>query len=272
MPQRVTRSVSSLPRVSVEPKKSPRTTTPAWTARVTARTTETPVDRWQRLHAPVLQPVVIKSRTISAEAKQMTGIAAKEAQEIIDALNGYGLAEPMWPHFKSMGFRETDAGMLREALKRFDASRRTSLVGVARLEPRAANTQKLAALVDALIAGKSGAAELAKLPKQFVDVLSRAGESRQERAANLLEAELSHFITDSPVDLVDGNTAVIQQGLSAAIRAETSRLAEADDATLRKMKHEGLSSIGLLRELAVLNPREAQTLGAAFASALHAAE
>ncbi len=272
MPQRVARTAPSvLPKPVIGHEKSSPRASAAWTATARAGVAESPVDRWQRLHAPVLEPVAVKS-PISAEARahaRAMGGTPREAQDMMDTLNGFGLAEPMWPHFKSMGFGENEAGMLRESLKRFDDGRRTSIVGVERLTPRAQTASKLSAVVEALIDGRTP--DLSKLDATHARLIGRAGDDALTRATALLESELSHFITDSPVDLVDGRTADVKRALVAVIKSETSQLEHGDAAAVRKLKHDGLRSIGLLRELAVLDPREAQRVGSVFAKALHAA-
>lgn len=177
------------------------------------------------------------------------GLSGRQAQDMLDELNGLGMAEPMWPHFKSMGFKDTDASELRMALKSFDNGRRTSItssIGTAGLAKRSPKLDQLSA-------------EITELIKR-----DPTGE-RLPRATILLENELAHFLTDNPADLVDAAPVSVKRALEAVINSETAQLANGDDATARKMKHDGFSSIALLRELAVLDPNAARTAGKKFA-------
>lgn len=268
MPQRVTSSSASIRRPSIPSAQHKVVTAQtAWKPGAKKPRAEVPLDRWHRLRSPVLEGVKVKSTVISDEARRMAkgGLAPRQAQDMLDELNGLGMAEPMWPHFKSMGFKDTDASDLRMALKRFDNGRRTSLgesIGTAGLAKRAPNVEKLSAVVEALTKGTS-----VELP----ELLKRApADERLARATALLENELSHFLTDNPADLVDSAPAAVKRGLEAVINSETAQLARADDAGFRKMKHDGFSSPALLRELTVLDPTAARTAGTKFADALNA--
>lgn len=201
------------------------------------------------------------------------------AQDMLDGLTAAGLAEPMWPHFKSMGFSENEAAAIHDQLKSFELDRRASLAniggGVARLMDEGKQVQALAAVVDALVAGKPP--ELTKLPPAVAKTISntkRLGEGEQLKAATaLLELRLAAFITDAPLELIDGDPKSARTGLLAALAAQTKLVAAApDDGALGVLKHEGFTAFGLLKELAVLDPAAAQRAGAAFARALHDTE
>lgn len=255
MPQRVSSSSPSIRRPSI-PSAQPRAvaTETAWKPGSKKPTAESQLDRWQRLRSPVLEGVKVKSAVISDEAKRMAkgGLSGRQAQDMLDELNGLGMAEPMWPHFKSMGFKDTDASALRMSLKSFDNGRRTSLseqIGTAGLAKRAPKLEQLAANV--------------------TEMISR-GDPNLAKATALLENELSHFLTDNPADLVDSAPASVKRAIEAVINSETAQLANGDEATARKMKHDGFSSIALLRELTVLDPNAARAVGKKFAEALNA--
>lgn len=249
MPARISSTSAAPIRRSVPEKSQPaETKATSWKPTSKKASAEVPLDRWRRLHGDVVEPVKVKTATITDDAKkfakEISGLTGRQAQDMIDQMNGFGLAEPMWPHFKSMGFKETQAGDLRQAMKTFDTRRRTSLqstIGTAGLAKRAPELEKRIA-------------EAEKSPKQLA----------------LLELELSRFITDNPADLVDAAPEVVKRALITVIETETKLLRSADEPTLRKMKHEGFSSIPLLRELAVLDPTAARSVGKKFADALNA--
>lgn len=198
---------------------------------------------------------------------------------MLDGLTAAGLAQPMWPHFQSMGFGEHEAATIGNQLKSFESDRRTSLSdmggGVARLAAEGQQVKALASVVDALVAGKTP--DLSKLSPALARALTnsaRLGPGEQlEAARSMLELRVGAFITDSPIDLVDGDPVAARTGLLSALAAQTKQVAAAEDAgDLRLMKHYGFTAFGLLRELAVLDPAAAQKAGSAFAKALHDSE
>lgn len=246
------------------------------------------MDRWERLHATPLEVPQRRTAVISDRAKELaksvsssgSKMSPRLAQDMLDGLTAAGLAEPMWPHLKSMGFNENEAAAIHDQLKSFENDRRTSLTamggaGVARLAAEGKQVKALATVVDALTAGRRP--DLSKLPAPVATTISNAarlGPGEQlESARALLELKLSQFITDSPIDLVDGDPSAVKTGLEAAISAQIKQVSSAEDAgDLRLMKHDGFTAFGLLKELAVLDPAAAQRFGSAFANALHGAE
>ena len=248
---------------------------------------ETPLDRWDRLHATIFDVPPRRTAVISQQAKDLAArvssgssrMSPRLAQDMLDGLTAAGLAQPMWPHLQSMGFGDHEAAAIGNQLKSFESDRRTSLSamggGVERLAAEGKQVKALATVVEALVAGK--APDLSRLSPAVAKALTnsaRLGPGEQLEAARvLLELRLGGFITDSPIDLVDGDPAAAQSGLLAALAAQTTQVANAEDAgDLRLMKHYGFTAFGLLRELAVLDPAAAQKAGSAFAKALHDSE
>lgn len=289
MPRRVASApVVSVPRPAVS--KPPRPAAPAsraWAVGRSPATRETPLDRWTRLHTPATEVPERRSAVISQRARELAArvssgsshMSPRLAQDMLDGLTAAGLAEPVWPHLKSMGFGEDEAAAIHDQLKSFELDRRTSLSamggGVARLAAEGKQVTALAAVVDALVAGKKP--DLSRLPPAVAKAITNAkrlGDGEQlEAARSLLELRLGAFITDSPIDLVDGDPAAARTGLLAALAAQTRQVSDAQDAgDLRLMRHEGFTAFGLLQELAVLDPAAAQRAGSAFARALHDSE
>jgi hypothetical protein len=292
MPRRVTATpVSPLSRPVINNPR-PATITapsPAWATGSTraASKREAPLDRWARLHTAPLEVPERRTAVISQRARDLASsvstsgsrMSPRLAQDMLDGLTAAGLAEPMWPHLKSMGFGEHEAAAIHDQLKSFENDRRTSLSsmggGVARLATEGKQVKALATVVEALVAGKTP--DLSKLPPAVSTALTNAkrlGAGEQLEAARaLLELRLGAFITDSPIDLIDGDPAAARAGLEAALSAQTQQVSKAEAAgDLRLMKHHGFTAFGLLKELAVLDPAAAQKAGAAFAKALHESE
>lgn len=253
--------------------------TPGWFARDGRHSLEAPLERWSRLREPVLEPVKVRTAQPTAEARKMAkdvALTPRAAQDLIDELNGFGLADPMWPHFKSMGFHEHEAGELRQALRDSETHDRTSIQSAIGTEGLAkklvAPVEQLSALVEALSAGQPSAQALAAVQGPWGEVLRRApAEDLLRRATAALEEQVSRFITDSPVELVDVAPATARRGLLAVIASETQQLATGDAAARRKLKADGYTSIRYLRELTVLDPNAARVAGTRFAAAVHAA-
>lgn len=281
MTQRITSGISAPVRSSPSPARQPTTedvsVSRGWAVGARKNVAESPLDRWHRLREPVLTPVKVHTAVVTDEAKRFahdSGLTAREGQDLIDELNGIGLADPMWPHFKSMGFHENEAGELRQALRDAATHQRTSIsssIGTQGVAKHAVMVEQLSSVVEALTSGGNATEQLAKLTGPQGDLLRRApADDRLPRAMMLLETELSHFLTDNPADLVDAAPAAAKRGLLAMVAAETKQLSTAGAATRRKMKADGYSSIALLRELTVLDPTAARVAGARFADALHA--
>ena len=197
------------------------------------------------------------------------------AQEVIDGLTAAGIAEPVWPNLAGMGFREDEAGAIRQQLKSFELDRRTSIVGTSRLLPAAKTLEAMTDVVGALLAGRTPA--LDKLPAAQAQTLrgaARLGPDEQLRQASaLLDLQLQHFITDSPADLLDVAPDAVKAGLQMSIASQARQLRTAEDAgAIRLARHEGFNAFGQLRELAVIDPVAAQKSGAAFVKELRAAE
>ena len=244
--------------------------------------------RWERLHTTPFEVPERRTAVISDRAKELaksvsgsgSRMSPRLAQDMLDGLTAAGLAEPLWPHLKSMGFKEEEAAAIHDQLKSFENDRRTSLTamggaGVARLANEGKQVKALANVVEALVAGRTP--DLSKLPAPVATAIgnaARLGPAEQlESARAMLELRLGNFITDSPIDLVDGAPAAAQAGIQAAISAQIKQVSSAQDVgDLRLMKHEGFTAFGLLKELAVLDPSAAQRFGSAFANALHSAE
>jgi|GEM_PF-5073535 len=286
MPRRVSAAPQPVttPRAPPAPPRAATPTTRAWGTSPAATTRrESPLARWERLHQPVIDvparrsPISDKAREMAASVSRGSGerMTPRMAQEVIDGLNAFGLAEPVWPNLAGMGFREEEAGAIREQLKSFETSRRTSIVGTERLRPAAKSVEALTNVVGALLAGREPA--LDKLPAAQAQVLRGAGrlgrDEQLRQASALLDVHLEQFITDSPADLLDVSPAVVKAGLEMAIAAQARQLETAEDAgAIRLARHEGFSAFGQLRELAVIDPVAAQKSGAAFVKELRAAE
>lgn len=287
MPRRIAAAPTAAPQQPMTPTRrqaaaAPSPTTRAWTPTGGARR-EAPLDRWERLHQPVLE-VEERRNPVSARARELAGrvtegagsrMSPRLAQDMLDGLTAAGLAEPMWPHFKSMGFQEDEAATIRDQLKSFELGRRTSIIGTERLLPAAKALEGLTAVVRALLDGR--APPLAGLPPAQATVLEKAGrlgrDEQLERAMNLLDLQLESFITDSPVELLDVAPAAVKAGLEASIAAQAFVVSRAaDDGELELLTHQGFSAFGQLRELAVIDPVAAQKAGSAFVKALRAAE
>lgn len=294
MPRRLTTSTplkvprNPPPGAAVTTRKPAAATSGAWAAgRGMTAKRESPLDRWERLHASIIDLSPRRTAVISREAKDIAAkvssgssrMSPRLAQDMLDGLTAAGLAQPMWPHLQSMGFGEHEAAAIANQLKSFELDRRTSLStmggGLGRLAAEGKQVKVLASVVEALVGGKPP--DLSKLSPAVATALSNAarlGPGEQlEAARSLLELRLGVFISDSPVDLVDGDPSSVRTGLLAAVAAQTKRIACAEDAgDLRLMKHYGFTAFGLLRELAVLDPAAAQKAGSAFARALHDSE
>lgn len=288
MPTRVSSAPAApLPRSAPARTRASTTTEAparAWAAGTRQANRESPLDRWARLHATPVEVPARRTAVVSERAKELaksvsssgSRMSPRLAQDMLDGLTAAGLADPLWPNLKSMGFGEDEAAAIHDQLKSFENDRRTSLSarggGVARLAAEGKKTVALATVVEALAAGKQP--DLSKLSPALATAIGNAkrlGEGAQlEAARTLLENQLGAFITDSPIDLVDGAPDAAKAGILAAISAQTAQVKGADDAgDLRLMKHHGFTAFGLLKELAVLDPAAAQKAGLAFAKALH---
>lgn len=271
------------PRAAPSPTTAQPQTARTWTAPTSRRALpEEPFDRWHRLHQPVVE-VPERRSPISARAREIAGRVAgsgtamspRLAQDMLDGLTAAGLAEPMWPNFAGMGFKEDEAATIRDQLKSFELSRRTSIPGTERLVPEAKTLEALSAVVRALLEGRSP--PLGKLPAVQAKVLQNAGrlgaDEQLRQAANLLDFQLEHFITDSPSELLGVAPATVKAGLETSIAAQAHALKQATEGIeLDSLTHDGFSAFGQLRELAVLDPVAAQKAGAAFVKELRAAE
>lgn len=290
MPNRINASPSApLPRPVPARARAATTEAPAraWSAANRQATRESPLDRWTRLHTPPLEIPERRTAVISDRARELarsvsssgSRMSPRLAQDMLDGLTAAGLADPLWPHLKSMGFGEDEAAAIHDQLKSFENQRRTSLAnlggGVARLAAEGKKVKALAVVVEALVAGKQP--DLSRLSPALATTITNAkrrGEGAQlEAARTQLELQLGTFLTDSPIELVDGDPAAVKAGLLAALSAQTAQVSSAQDAgDLRLMKHDGFTAFGLLKELAVLDPAAAQKAGAGFAKALHERE
>jgi hypothetical protein len=255
-----------------------------WAAKAQTKQRETPLDRWQRLHAPVTDRIPVKSKVVSAEAQKLAAsisegskqkCSAREAQEMIDTMTSAGISQPMWPNFKSMGFSENQAGAIHTQLKSSDEiDRRTSLGNLSQHADYASKTKGLVTAAKDILAGATPSLKgLTSAQATVIQNAARLGTGEQAKAVlSLLEFQLQAFITDSPTDLLDGDVATTKSGLETAIALQTHVLKSADKFDALKAQNDGFNSFSLLRELTVIDPVAAQKVGSAFANSIKEAQ
>ncbi len=251
---------------------------------------ESRLDTWHRLHDAVpREPVKVHHARAGADARVMADRVgpgsggATGMQEMLDGLEGAARSNPFWPALQQMGVTPRQAHAAVSSLQRFDETeRRTSLTtsgaGTATLEKDVKRARGLAGVVDGLLANQPLPGLLKGLEAVDARVLTQAQRLGPafvlHSALTLLENRVGTAITDSPTDLLEFPQDV-QRALESSIRGRTRWLQMPGADPVDRSAYVGTNgydpAFGHLRELAVLDPGKAQTLGKAFVAALQAA-
>ncbi len=254
-------------------------------ARSSVAPRETRLEAWHRLHDPkMVEPKKVRTQVISDQAKAASkkmNMSPRAWQDMLDGLEGAAKANAFWPALKQMGVTSPQASAAVRSLKAFDADRRTSLlphVGVVGLKKEVARAAQLTGVVNGLLAGKPIDSLVKGLDANQAKVLLQAKRLGPafvlHSAITMLDSHLAHTITDNPADLLTFPKET-EAALEASLKGRTAWLKLPAKDSVDASTYVSVSGIqtefGHLRELAVLNPAKAQTLGKAYVTALKAA-